>query len=362
MEDQAIHWTGSGNRSQVRNDPSTYHQACRIDLVLLISGEPEVDYPIFASAPDTGFTCDDKSDGMYADIDARCQVWHQCYADRSWSFLCPNGTIFNQEIFTCVWWFNFDCSTAESFYSLNENLYAGPSGEGGAQSDLDSTSDFTSPARAPAPVAPAPKPRAPAPRPAAPAAPVAPVAPVAPEPAPLPVEDPVPAPTPAPVPAQPEPLPVEPVDQFEEPSGPPVYDYESGEYIDTRNEVGADYLYNNGQDADPVEEAPQEGYSYPVPENPLELPAKQPQSENDLAPAAVDDSVAPLALYGAPPQPFELPPDSLPTAAPSEAPLAQYLPPSGERSGRRFNGRRLGGRRRPGQRRKRLIRTAVYRL
>ena len=51
----------------------------------------------------------------------------------------------------------------------------------------------------------------------------------------------------------------------------------------------------------------EQGYSYPVPENPLELPEKSSQSEAlDLG--LVDDAVAPLALYGAPAQPFELPP------------------------------------------------------
>ena len=43
-----------------------------------------------------------------------------------WSFLCPNGTIFSQELFTCVWWFDFDCETAEDFYNLNEGLYKTP--------------------------------------------------------------------------------------------------------------------------------------------------------------------------------------------------------------------------------------------
>ena len=52
------------------------------------------------------------------------------------------------------------------------------------------------------------------------------------------------------------------------------------------------------EEAAPVEE----GYSYPVPENPLELPEKSSHSE------LPDDAVAPLALYGAPAQPFELPP------------------------------------------------------
>ena len=31
-----------------------------------------------------------------------------------YTFLCPNGTIFNQETFICDWWFNFDCSEAEA--------------------------------------------------------------------------------------------------------------------------------------------------------------------------------------------------------------------------------------------------------
>ena len=38
------------------------------------------------------------------------------------SFLCPNGTLFNQENFVCEYWFNVDCSQAESFYALNDNI------------------------------------------------------------------------------------------------------------------------------------------------------------------------------------------------------------------------------------------------
>ena len=40
------------------------------------------------------------------------------------SFLCPNGTIFNQNYFICDWWFNFDCSEAEGLYSLNDEIAA----------------------------------------------------------------------------------------------------------------------------------------------------------------------------------------------------------------------------------------------
>ena len=93
-----------------------------------------MDYPIYASPPDTGFSCDGKQ-GLYSDTASQCQAWHVCLdLDRQWSFLCPNGTIFNQEIFTCVWWFDFDCNTAESFYSLNDDLYSEVSGGGQSES------------------------------------------------------------------------------------------------------------------------------------------------------------------------------------------------------------------------------------
>ena len=53
--------------------------------------------------------------GYYADPSAQCQAFHVCIPDGlgglgTQSFLCPNGTIFNQEYFICDWWFNFDCS------------------------------------------------------------------------------------------------------------------------------------------------------------------------------------------------------------------------------------------------------------
>jgi len=97
-----------------------------------IPGEPGVDYPILSVAPETSFECTNRPDGMYADTEADCQAWHQCFGDRSWAFLCPNGTIFNQELFTCVWWFDFDCQSAEGFYALNEGLYEAASSEVGS--------------------------------------------------------------------------------------------------------------------------------------------------------------------------------------------------------------------------------------
>lgn len=95
-----------------------------------VPGVPGQDYPIYAQVPDTSFSCDGQVDGgYYADPQAECQVFHICTNDGQgglsrYSFLCPNGTIFNQEYFICDWWFNFDCSEAESLYSLNEEIAA----------------------------------------------------------------------------------------------------------------------------------------------------------------------------------------------------------------------------------------------
>ena len=67
--------------------------------------------------------------GYYADVEAECQVFHICGNDGNggltkYSFLCPNGTIFQQQYFVCDWWFNVDCSLAEDLYSLNDIVAA----------------------------------------------------------------------------------------------------------------------------------------------------------------------------------------------------------------------------------------------
>ncbi len=95
-----------------------------------IPGTPGEDYPIYAEVPESGFVCDGQVDGgYYADPASQCQAFHICTADgqgglAKYSFLCPNGTIFNQNYFICDWWFNFDCTQAESLYSKNEEIAA----------------------------------------------------------------------------------------------------------------------------------------------------------------------------------------------------------------------------------------------
>ena len=95
-----------------------------------IPGVPGEDYPIFSEVPESGFSCEGQVDGgYYADPEAECQVFHICTADgqgglSKYSFLCPNGTIFNQNYFICDWWFNFDCAEAEDLYSINDDIAA----------------------------------------------------------------------------------------------------------------------------------------------------------------------------------------------------------------------------------------------
>ncbi|CAG0884386.1 unnamed protein product [Cyprideis torosa] len=51
-------------------------------------------------------------------------VFHICQLDqRQDSFICPNGTLFNQEFFVCDWAYNVRCDRAQQYYVLNADLY-----------------------------------------------------------------------------------------------------------------------------------------------------------------------------------------------------------------------------------------------
>ena len=67
--------------------------------------------------------------GYYSDTELECQAFQICVADsvgglNKFSFLCPNGSLFDQQYFICDFWFNVDCSQAESLYFLNDELDA----------------------------------------------------------------------------------------------------------------------------------------------------------------------------------------------------------------------------------------------
>ncbi|GIX89774.1 chitin-binding type-2 domain-containing protein [Caerostris darwini] len=91
-----------------------------------VPGNPGEDYPILYQVPETPFNCNQQqfATGIYGDTDAQCQVFHFCTeSGHQNSFLCPNGTVFNQQYFVCDWWYNYNCSDTPSFYNLNAQLY-----------------------------------------------------------------------------------------------------------------------------------------------------------------------------------------------------------------------------------------------
>ncbi|XP_075216020.1 uncharacterized protein LOC142321645 [Lycorma delicatula] len=78
----------------------------------LAFGKAGVDYPIYHTIPKTSFSCNNLSPGYYADKETRCQVFHMCFPSiymKKQSFLCPNGSVFSQELLTCEWWTKADC-------------------------------------------------------------------------------------------------------------------------------------------------------------------------------------------------------------------------------------------------------------
>jgi len=93
-----------------------------------IPGEAGRDYPTLEEIPRTSFKCSQQPlSGYYADLETSCQVVHICQdGGVQDSFLCPNGTIFNQEKFSCQWWYEVNCQDAPRFYQLNDNLYKVP--------------------------------------------------------------------------------------------------------------------------------------------------------------------------------------------------------------------------------------------
>lgn len=81
-------------------------------------GLPGVDYPIHWQVPKTNFDCRNyEQSGFYADVESDCQAYHSCHKGRGGrhTFLCPNGTLFSQELLTCDWWYNVECSASKLY-------------------------------------------------------------------------------------------------------------------------------------------------------------------------------------------------------------------------------------------------------
>ncbi|XP_043279657.1 probable serine/threonine-protein kinase DDB_G0282963 [Venturia canescens] len=89
-----------------------------------VMGQPGVDFPALTTIPTTSFSCRGLKGGYYADLETNCQVFHICDNGRKISFLCPNGTIFQQSQLICDWWFKVDCSKSTELYEQSAEQLA----------------------------------------------------------------------------------------------------------------------------------------------------------------------------------------------------------------------------------------------
>ncbi|GAB6031391.1 hypothetical protein CHUAL_009173 [Chamberlinius hualienensis] len=97
-----------------------------------LPGTPGRDYPTYGpNPPTTTYACSSAPyvPGYYADTQYGCQVWHICEVGGKLStFLCPNGTIFNQKYLVCDWWYNVNCGDSPNYYSVNSQIGVIPPG------------------------------------------------------------------------------------------------------------------------------------------------------------------------------------------------------------------------------------------
>ncbi|CAF4809551.1 unnamed protein product [Pieris macdunnoughi] len=100
------------------------------DIKLNVPGDAGRDYPTLDAIPRTHFSCAGREPGYYADQETNCQVFRICTAGTTYgfqSFLCPNGTLFNQAVFVCDWWMNVNCQQEiQNNNERFENLKPGP--------------------------------------------------------------------------------------------------------------------------------------------------------------------------------------------------------------------------------------------
>ncbi|CAG9764061.1 unnamed protein product [Ceutorhynchus assimilis] len=68
-------------------------------------------YPTYAKVPNTNFRCDGREYGYYADVQASCQAYHLCNDRLIASYLCTNGTLFNEQFQVCDQFYNVRCGS-----------------------------------------------------------------------------------------------------------------------------------------------------------------------------------------------------------------------------------------------------------
>ncbi|GFS48601.1 chitin-binding type-2 domain-containing protein [Trichonephila inaurata madagascariensis] len=111
--------------SILTDEPMDDHYKYPIQIGSIV-GVPGEDFPDYYDIPITSFTCTNKKriPGFYADLETGCQVFHVCWPHRRESFLCPVGTVFNQAILACDYWYSTDCSLSPLYYDNDPFAHA----------------------------------------------------------------------------------------------------------------------------------------------------------------------------------------------------------------------------------------------
>lgn len=79
-------------------------------------GANQAGRPTAAPIPATNFLCPEYQ-GLFADVETDCRVYHQCFGVGKVSRWCGDGTLFNQEKLACDYPQEVDCSRSVSFYA-----------------------------------------------------------------------------------------------------------------------------------------------------------------------------------------------------------------------------------------------------
>lgn len=89
-----------------------------------IRKQPPRDYPYLSNIPKTPFDCKKHPVGYYADPLTKCQVYHMCdMKGNKFSYLCPNGTLFHQQLLICAHWYQVNCTKSLKLYEVNKIMF-----------------------------------------------------------------------------------------------------------------------------------------------------------------------------------------------------------------------------------------------
>lgn len=113
-----------------------------LTIIGAVNGQPGKDFPNYTRVPKTSFSCDGLpyDYGMYADEETGCQAYHLCYNGRKESFLCGVGTVFNQRILHCDYWYSVDCGKSSQYYGSNAYMGSSQPEPGPAEANSAPTS------------------------------------------------------------------------------------------------------------------------------------------------------------------------------------------------------------------------------